>query len=64
MTTCTENGPKAWLGRERLNKAAALCCSAGVLLLQLAVPELRAGTALRNLNIELEAAGFDLKKWR
>jgi len=35
-----------------------------VLLLQLAVPQLRTGAALRNLNLELESAGYDLKKWR
>lgn len=39
-------------------------CSAGMLLLQLAVPQLRSGSAIRNLNLELEAVAFDLKTWR
>jgi serine/threonine protein kinase len=38
--------------------------SAGMLLLQLAIPQLRSGSAIRNLNLELEAVKFDLKKWR
>jgi hypothetical protein len=35
-----------------------------MLLLQLAIPQLRSGSAIRNLNLELEAVKFDLKKWR
>ena len=35
-----------------------------MLLLQLAVPQLRTGAALRNLNLELASAGYDLNKWR
>ena len=41
------------------------CCrSVGVILLQLAVPQLRTGNALRNLNIELGRADYDLDEWR
>ena len=35
-----------------------------MLLLQLSIPQLRSGSAIRNLNLELEAVAFDLKKWR
>ena len=41
-----------------------MCCSAGMLLLQLSIPQLRSGSAIRNLNLELEAVAYDLKKWR
>lgn len=38
--------------------------SAGVLMLQLSLPELRGGNAVRNLNIELGRADYDLDEWR
>lgn len=38
--------------------------SAGITLLQMAVPSLRSSAGLRNFNSELKLAGYDLKKWR
>lgn len=46
----------------------ALCCGvawrAGVLLMQLAVPELRPVSNVRLFNAELRQFGNDLEKWR
>ncbi|KAK1270853.1 hypothetical protein QJS04_geneDACA005800 [Acorus gramineus] len=38
--------------------------SAGIVLLQMAVPTLRSSAGLRNFNSEIRAAGYDLNKWR
>lgn len=38
--------------------------SAGVVLMQLAVPQLRPGVGQRNFNAELAAADYDLNRWR
>ncbi|KAK7382883.1 hypothetical protein VNO80_02032 [Phaseolus coccineus] len=38
--------------------------SAGIVLLQMAIPSLRSSAALKNFNLELKNCGFDLKKWR
>ncbi|CAJ1948227.1 unnamed protein product [Sphenostylis stenocarpa] len=38
--------------------------SAGIVLLQMAIPSLRSSAALKNFNLELKNCGYDLKKWR
>lgn len=38
--------------------------SAGIVLMQMAVPNLRSTAALKNFNMELNAVGYDLNKWR
>ncbi|RYR24483.1 hypothetical protein Ahy_B02g057985 [Arachis hypogaea] len=38
--------------------------SAGIVLLQMAIPSLRSSAALRNFNLEIKSCGYDLKKWR
>lgn len=38
--------------------------SAGILFMQLCVPELRTGTNIRNFNNELKQFDYDLKRWR
>ncbi|KAG4941940.1 hypothetical protein GYH30_045743 [Glycine max] len=38
--------------------------SAGIVLLQMAIPSLRSPAALKNFNLELKTCGYDLKKWR
>ena len=55
--------PVSWVAAT-LRCSGMARCSAGILLLQLAVPELRSAGAVRNLNIELGNAGYDLDAWR
>lgn len=38
--------------------------SAGIVLLQMAVPNLRSSAGLKNFNLELKNYGYDLNKWR
>ncbi|KAL2250299.1 serine/threonine-protein kinase STN8, chloroplastic [Sesamum indicum] len=38
--------------------------SAGIVLLQMAIPSLRSTAGLRNFNSELKAVGYDLNRWR
>lgn len=38
--------------------------SAGIMLMQMAIPNLRSTSGLKNFNSELKGAGYDLKKWR
>lgn len=38
--------------------------SAGIVLMQMAVPSLRSTAGLKNFNMELNAVGYDLNKWR
>ncbi|URE15800.1 STYKc [Musa troglodytarum] len=38
--------------------------SAGITLMQMAVPSLRSSAGLKNFNSELKSAGYDLNKWR
>ncbi|KAL3654838.1 Serine/threonine-protein kinase stn8, chloroplastic [Castilleja foliolosa] len=38
--------------------------SAGIVLMQMAIPTLRSSSGLKNFNIELKAVGYDLKRWR
>lgn len=38
--------------------------SAGIVLLQMAVPNLRSKSGLKNFNIELKTVGYDLNRWR
>ncbi|KAL6841421.1 hypothetical protein ACP4OV_028939 [Aristida adscensionis] len=38
--------------------------SAGIVLMQMAVPTLRTPSGLKNFNAELRAAGYDLNRWR
>ncbi|RRT76509.1 hypothetical protein B296_00009043 [Ensete ventricosum] len=38
--------------------------SAGITLMQMAVPSLRSSTGLKNFNSELKSAGYDLTRWR
>ena len=38
--------------------------SAGVVLMQVAVPSLRSTAGLKNFNLELKTVGYDLKRWR
>ncbi|XP_058110704.1 serine/threonine-protein kinase STN8, chloroplastic [Magnolia sinica] len=38
--------------------------SAGIILMQMAVPTLRSSAGLKNFNSEIKSVGYDLKKWR
>lgn len=38
--------------------------SAGVVLLQMAIPSLRSPAALKNFNLEIKTCQYDLIKWR
>lgn len=38
--------------------------SAGIVLMQMAIPTLRSTGGLKNFNSELKAVGYDLNKWR
>ncbi|XP_045797485.1 serine/threonine-protein kinase STN8, chloroplastic-like [Trifolium pratense] len=38
--------------------------SAGIVLLQMAIPTLRSQAALKNFNLEMRTCGYDLNKWR
>lgn len=38
--------------------------SAGIVLLQMAIPTLRSTAGLKNFNNEIRLAGYDLNKWR
>lgn len=38
--------------------------SAGIVLLQMAIPTLRSPAALKNFNLEMRTYGYDLDKWR
>lgn len=38
--------------------------SAGIVLLQMAVPSLRSPAALKNFNLEIKSVGYDLNRWR
>lgn len=38
--------------------------SAGIILLQMAIPSLRSSAGLKNFNGELKRFGYDLNKWR
>ena len=38
--------------------------SAGIVLLQMAIPTLRSTSALKNFNVEIKKCGYDLNKWR
>ncbi|GFP87405.1 serine/threonine-protein kinase stn8 chloroplastic [Phtheirospermum japonicum] len=38
--------------------------SAGIVLMQMAIPTIRSTSGLKNFNIELKAVGYDLKRWR
>lgn len=38
--------------------------SAGITLLQMAIPALRSTAGLKNFNSEIKTVGYDLKKWR
>lgn len=38
--------------------------SAGIVLLQMAIPNLRSTAGLKNFNIELKGVGYDLNRWR
>lgn len=38
--------------------------SAGVVLMQMAVPSLRSSAALKNFNLELKTCKYDLNRWR
>ncbi|KAK3017769.1 hypothetical protein RJ639_005085 [Escallonia herrerae] len=38
--------------------------SAGIVLLQMAIPTLRSTAGLKNFNLEIKTVGYDLKKWR
>ncbi|KAJ0975474.1 hypothetical protein J5N97_017439 [Dioscorea zingiberensis] len=38
--------------------------SAGIVLMQMAVPNLRSAAGLKNFNTQLKSVGYDLKKWR
>ncbi|KAF8719458.1 hypothetical protein HU200_024178 [Digitaria exilis] len=38
--------------------------SAGIVLMQMAIPTLRTQTGLKNFNAELRSAGYDLNRWR
>ncbi|XP_061375499.1 serine/threonine-protein kinase STN8, chloroplastic-like [Gastrolobium bilobum] len=38
--------------------------SAGIVLLQMAIPSLRSSSGLKNFNLEIKTYGYDLNKWR
>lgn len=38
--------------------------SAGIVLLQMAIPTLRSTAGLKNFNVELKGVGYDLNRWR
>ncbi|XP_071738421.1 serine/threonine-protein kinase STN8, chloroplastic [Rutidosis leptorrhynchoides] len=38
--------------------------SAGIVLMQMAIPTLRSSAGLKNFNLELKAVNYDLKRWR
>lgn len=38
--------------------------SAGIVLMQMAIPTLRSVAALKNFNLQIKTVGYDLKKWR
>ncbi|CAL0324303.1 unnamed protein product [Lupinus luteus] len=38
--------------------------SAGIVLLQMAIPNLRSSSALKSFNSEIKTCGYDLRKWR
>jgi hypothetical protein len=38
--------------------------SAGIVLLQMAIPTLRSQAALKNFNLEMRTYGYDLNQWR
>ncbi|GJU76158.1 hypothetical protein Tco_1273228 [Tanacetum coccineum] len=38
--------------------------SAGIVLMQMAIPSLRSAAALKNFNLELKTVNYDLKRWR
>lgn len=38
--------------------------SAGIVLMQMAVPSVRSTAGLKNFNSEIKSAGYDLNKWR
>ncbi|KAI7748706.1 hypothetical protein M8C21_029964 [Ambrosia artemisiifolia] len=38
--------------------------SAGIVLMQMAIPSLRSSAGLKNFNLELKAVNYDLKRWR
>lgn len=38
--------------------------SAGIVLMQMAIPTLRTQSGLKNFNAELRSAGYDLNRWR
>lgn len=38
--------------------------SAGIVLMQMAIPTLRSSAALKNFNLEIKTVGYDLKKWK
>lgn len=38
--------------------------SAGIVLLQMAIPGLRSSSGLKNFNMELKTVGYDLVRWR
>lgn len=38
--------------------------SAGIVLLQMAIPSLRSSAGLKNFNMELRSQGYDLNQWR
>lgn len=38
--------------------------SAGIVLLQMAIPTLRSTAGLKNFNLEIKTANYDLNKWR
>lgn len=38
--------------------------SAGIVLLQMAIPSLRSTSGLKNFNLELKTVGYDLRNWR
>nr|GFB06312.1 serine/threonine-protein kinase STN8, chloroplastic [Tanacetum cinerariifolium]GFB59564.1 serine/threonine-protein kinase STN8, chloroplastic [Tanacetum cinerariifolium] len=38
--------------------------SAGIVLMQMAIPSLRSVAVLKNFNLELKTVNYDLKRWR
>ncbi|KAF5208235.1 Serine/threonine-protein kinase STN8 protein [Thalictrum thalictroides] len=38
--------------------------SAGITLMQMAIPSMRSSAGLKNFNLEIKNVGYDLKKWR
>ncbi|GJY66378.1 serine/threonine-protein kinase STN8, chloroplastic, partial [Tanacetum coccineum] len=55
---------QTWFADEELNSPDLFdMYSAGIVLMQMAIPSLRSAAALKNFNLELKTVNYDLKRW-